>query len=99
MKNQTDLIVKIVAILLALIACGVIASNAPQPFSPADPAPVPAVNVVLPPGTVVKTNGLPNAGEGSPAGGGAGAGASAGRGGAAPSGGGFSVQAGGRDGR
>lgn len=67
MKNQTDLIVKIVAILLALIACGVIASNAPQPFSPTDPVPVPAVNVVLPPGTVVKTNGLPNAGEGGSA--------------------------------
>lgn len=83
MKNQTDLIVKIVAILLALIACGVIASNAPQPFSPTDPTPVPVVDVVLPPGTVVKTNGLPNAGEGSNAQPGAPAGAAPAAGGAA----------------
>lgn len=57
--NQNDLIIRIVAVVLALIACGVIAYNQPQPFVPPAPEPVPAVKLELPTGTVVKTRGLP----------------------------------------
>lgn len=66
--NQNDLIIRIVAVVLALIACGVIAYNQPQPFVPPAPEAVPQVNLELPAGTVVKTKGLPNAGNGSGAG-------------------------------
>ncbi|MBL8061140.1 MAG: hypothetical protein JNK63_10555 [Chthonomonas sp.] len=63
--NQNDLIIRIVAVVLALIACGVIAYNQPQPYVPPTPEAVPQVNLQLPAGTVVKTKGLPNAGESS----------------------------------
>ncbi len=59
MKNQNDLIMRIVAVVLALIACGIIIYNQPQPVQPADPEKVPAVKLELPAGTVVKTKGLP----------------------------------------
>lgn len=59
MKNQNDLIMRIVAVVLALIACGIIIYNQPQPFQPQDPEKVPAVKLELPAGTVVRTKGLP----------------------------------------
>ena len=59
MKNQNDLIMRIVAFVLALIACGIIIYNQPQPFQPQDPEKVPAVKLELPAGTVVRTKGLP----------------------------------------
>ncbi len=59
MKNQNDLIMRIVAVVLALIACGIIIYNQPQPVQPADPEVVPTVKLELPAGTVVKTKGLP----------------------------------------
>ena len=62
MKNsqqQTDLIVRVVLVVLALIACGVIAYQQPQPVAPADPERVPAVQLQLPAGTVVRSNSLP----------------------------------------
>ena len=59
MKNQNDLIVRIVAVVLALIAIGVIIYNQPQPYAPPAPEQVPVVKLELPAGTVVRTKGLP----------------------------------------
>jgi len=73
MKNQNDLIIRIVMIVLAVIACGVIIFNKPSAYAPASPEKVPVVNLQLPAGTVVKTKGLPGGGDQPGGGGGGGA--------------------------
>jgi hypothetical protein len=84
MKNQNDLIVRIVTIVLAAIACGVIFYQKPVPATIPAPEKVPAVVTAIPAGAVVTAKGLPGGGESS--GGSTAAGGSA-PGGGAPNGG------------
>lgn len=71
MKNQNDLIISIVAIVLALIIAGVCFGTKREPATIAAPEKVNLAPPVLPQGDVVMTNALP--GGGSAAGGGMGA--------------------------
>lgn len=56
---QNNLIVSIVVGVLALIGIGVVYANKPEPAPLPDPEQVPAVNVALPAGGVVRSKGLP----------------------------------------
>lgn len=69
MKNQNDLIISIVAIVLALIIAGVCFGTKREPATIAAPEKVVLTPPVLPQGDVVMTNALP--GGGSTSGGGA----------------------------
>lgn len=76
MKNQTDLIISITAIVLALIVAAVCYFTMPQVTAPAQPAAIVTTPVQLPQGAVRYANSLP--GGGNQAGGGGGAGPRAG---------------------
>ncbi|MBC8063586.1 MAG: hypothetical protein H7Y17_02050 [Chlorobia bacterium] len=72
MKNQNDLIISIVAIVLALIIAGVCFGTKREPIAPAAPEAVNLAPPALPQGDVVMANSLPGGGgggEGGPAGG------------------------------
>jgi hypothetical protein len=76
MKNQNDLIISIVAIVLALIIAGVCFGTRREPSAPAAPEPVNLAPAALPQGDVVWATGLPSgggSGGGGVAGGGRGA--------------------------
>ena len=77
MKNQTDLIVTIVAVLLMLIGVGVCYGTKGEATKPAPPEQVVTTKLQYPAGTVVMASALPGAGSG----GGAPAGGPGGRGG------------------
>ncbi len=88
MKNQqfqNNLILSIVAGVLALIGAFVIVYNKPNPIAPPDPEKVPTVTVATPPNLVIKSNGLP-AGSSNNDAGGAGGGAGLAGGGGSPAG-------------
>lgn len=87
MKNQNDLIISIVAIVLALIIAGVCFGTKREPMKPADPEKVNLAAPTLPQGDVVMANSL--SGSGSAGGGPAGFGPPAGVGGGAGRPGGF----------
>jgi hypothetical protein len=70
MKNQNDLIISIVAIVLALIIMGVCIGTKREPVAPAAPEKVNLAAPALPQGDVVMANAL---GSSSSSGGGAGA--------------------------
>lgn len=78
MKNQNDLIISIVAIVLALIIAGVCFGTKREPLTIAAPEKVNLAPPVLPQGDVVMANALP--GGGAAAGGGGGFGGGVGRG-------------------
>ncbi len=77
MKNQNDLIISIVAIVLALIIAGVCFGTKREPVAPPAPEKVNLTPPALPAGDVVMSNSLPGASSGAGGGGGFG-----GRGGA-----------------
>lgn len=61
MKNQNDLIISIVAIVLALIIAGVCFGTKREPVAPAAPEAVNLAAPALPQGDVVMANSLPGA--------------------------------------
>jgi hypothetical protein len=79
MKNQNDLIISIVAIVLALIIAGVCFGTKREPTKPADPEKVNLAPPTLPQGDVVMANSLSGGGSG-------GSGGFGGPGGAGPGG-------------
>lgn len=81
MKSQTDMILMISAVLLALIVGGVFLFTRREPQAPAAPAPVTVSAPTYPEGSVTYANSLPGGGSGMSAGGPGGA-----PGGAAPAG-------------
>jgi hypothetical protein len=84
-KSQTDMIVSIVAVLLALIMAGVFFGTKPDPQKPAPPQAVNVTAPQYPPGSVVFANGLGGSSTGAPgAGGGGGLARPAGGGAPAP---------------
>jgi len=62
MKNQNDLIISIVAIVLALIIAGVCFGTKREPTKPADPEKVNLAAPTLPQGDVVMANSLSGGG-------------------------------------
>lgn len=70
MKNQNDLIISIVAIVLALIIAGVCFGTKREPIAPAAPEKVNLAPPSLPQGDVVMANSLSGGGGGGAAGGG-----------------------------
>lgn len=79
MKSQTDMILMISAVLLALIVGGVFLFTRREPQAPAAPAPVTVSAPTYPEGSVTYANSLPgggNRGTGAMGGGGAPGGAS-----------------------
>ncbi|MCC7230776.1 MAG: hypothetical protein IT203_10315 [Fimbriimonadaceae bacterium] len=87
MKNQNDLIISIVAIVLALIIAGVCFGTKREPIAPPAPETVNLAPATLPQGDVVMASSLPGAGStgsGSQGGGAGGAGASGPSGGGKP---------------
>lgn len=62
MKNQNDLIISIVAIVLALIIAGVCFGTKREPIAPAAPETVNLAPATLPQGDVVMASSLPGAG-------------------------------------
>lgn len=70
MKNQTDIIVSIAAILVAVISIIVFAVQAPKPATLTPPTVVDVTEVQTPPGAVVYANSLPGASGGGAAAGG-----------------------------
>ncbi|MCB0825538.1 MAG: hypothetical protein KDC26_05070 [Armatimonadetes bacterium] len=64
MKNQTDIIVSIAAILVAVISIIVFAVQAPKPATLTPPTTVDVTEVQTPPGAVVYANSLPGASAG-----------------------------------
>lgn len=96
MKNQNDLIISIVAIVLALIIAGVCIGTKREPATIPPPEKVVLTAPALPQGDVVMVNALPG-GSGSGAGGGMGGGGPMG-GMASPMGGGPGRPGGGRPG-
>ncbi len=70
MKNQNDLIITIVAIVIALGVSATFFFTKREPVKPADPTPVPTATAALQPGKVVSVAGLPGGGTGGPTGGG-----------------------------
>lgn len=92
MKNQNDMIISIVAVVLALIVAGVLLATQPEPAAQVPVSPVTTTDVALPAGSVTMANSLPNAGQGfSGASGGAGGGGGAPTRGLAPDDSGTSV--------
>ena len=83
MKNQNDLIISIVAIVLALIIAGVCYGTKREPAAPAAPEKVNLAPPQLPQGDVVMANSLPGASGGQGGGGNTFGGPSAGGSGAA----------------
>jgi hypothetical protein len=65
MKNQNDLIVSAVAVVIGLIMCIVFYATKPDVQKPADPAQVDLAPPKLPTGNVVYGNGLEGGGGGS----------------------------------
>lgn len=65
MKNQNDLIISIVAIVLALIIAGVCFGTKREPVAPAAPEKVNLAPATLPQGDVVMASSLPGAGSAS----------------------------------
>ncbi len=65
MKNQNDLIISIVAIVLALIIAGVCIGTKREPATIAPPEKVILTPPTLPQGDVVMVNALPGGGSGS----------------------------------
>ncbi len=101
MKNQNDLIISIVAIVLALIIAGVCFGTKREPIAPAAPEAVNLTAPALPAGDVVMASSLPGGSGGGAAGGGRGGlgGGPAGfGGGTAPALGGPSAAGGGKSG-
>lgn len=76
MKNQNDLIISIVAVVLMLIGVGVAYGTQRQVTKPAPPESVIVSAPALPQGSVQFANGLPSGGAGAP---GAGPGGGGGR--------------------
>ncbi len=64
MKNQNDLIVTIVAFVLALGAAAGFYFGARKPIKPQDPEPVPTTAVQVPEGSLTMSNSLPGGGGG-----------------------------------
>lgn len=69
MKNQNDMIISIVAIVLALIIAGVCFGTKREPIAPAAPEVVNLAPPALPQGDVVMADALPGAGSAPSAGG------------------------------
>jgi hypothetical protein len=69
-KNQTDLIVTIVAVLCMLIGVGVFFGTRKEAVQPSPPEQLVTAPLQLPAANVVMANSLPNAGSGSQPGGG-----------------------------
>ena len=72
MKSQNDMIISIVAVVLALIVAGILMATQPEPAAQVPVTPVVTTMAKAPEGTVVMANALPNAGQGVPTGGGGG---------------------------
>ncbi len=86
MKNQNDLIISIVAVVLALIFGGVFMATARQPVKPGPPETVVVSDAKMPEGAVKFTDALPGAsatGQNTAGGGGGGGGGKLGAGGGA----------------
>ncbi len=69
MKNQNDLIVSIVSLVIGLIFAIVFYATEPQVVKPADPTAVDTAPPKLPAGDVVFANSLPGASSAAPGGG------------------------------
>ena len=74
MKNQNDMIISIVSVVLALIVAGVLFATQPEPPAPVPVAQITTAKAELPQGDVVMANSLPGAAQGGGGGGGAGGG-------------------------
>lgn len=70
MKNQNDLIISIVAVVLALIFGGVFMATAREPVKPAPPEAVVTTDAKMPEGAVKFADSLPGATAGGQAAGG-----------------------------
>ncbi len=95
MKDQTNLIVVIVAIVFMIGFSLAFALTQRKPLTLADPPVVPTADVKTAEGAVVYANALPNAGSGTGTGGAGGASSNRGRGGPQGGGGRASAQGGG----